>query len=319
MRRRTILPMSVVKRRSYTGPADLRAMQSLAQRIWSKASSLHVEDLAWQRFQHAGREAEWPTVLWEAGGEVVAWGWISLPGELTLLVDPARPQLASEVLGWFEDTAPAAELAVTVLDAEKHVIAALERSGYALQESPVFQSYLSRLLVDLPEPVVPGGFTVRPVGPDDLARRVAVHRVVWHPSRVTESSYRTVMAAWPYRGRLDWVVEAPDGRFAAQCLIWLDDRNAVGELEPVGTLPEFRRTGLARAVCLAALHAAHHAGAREAVAYPVIGHPKSVGALPLYRDLGFRPYARTLTFTRTRRRIPPSPGSASPEGAHRRT
>jgi GNAT superfamily N-acetyltransferase len=126
------------------------------------------------------------------------------------------------------------------------------------------------------------------------------------------------MAAWPYRTALDWVVEAPDGRFAAQCLIWLDERNAVGELEPVGTLPEFRREGLARAVCLAALHAAHHAGAREAVVYPVINHPKSAGALPLYRDLGFRPYARTLTFTRTRRRIPPFPGPASPEGAQRR-
>ncbi|MEU4245988.1 hypothetical protein AB0F15_01110 [Amycolatopsis sp. NPDC026612] len=54
------------------------------------------------------------------------------------------------------------------------------------------------------------------------------------------------------------------GRFVAQCLIWLDERNAVGELEPVGTLPEFRRTGLARAV--------HYAGAREAVVYPMIGH-----------------------------------------------
>ncbi|WP_328613504.1 hypothetical protein OHS18_33205 [Amycolatopsis sp. NBC_00355] len=105
--------MPAVTRRDYTGPDDLRAMQSLAQRIWSPSSSVHVGDLAWQRFQHVGREAEWPTVLWEAGAEVVAWGWVSLPGELSLLVDPARPELASEVLGWFEDTATAAELTVT--------------------------------------------------------------------------------------------------------------------------------------------------------------------------------------------------------------
>ncbi|MEU4245989.1 hypothetical protein AB0F15_01115 [Amycolatopsis sp. NPDC026612] len=52
-------------------------------------------------------------------------GWISLPGELALLVDPALPELTSEVLRWFEDTASAAELAVTVVDAEKHVVAAL--------------------------------------------------------------------------------------------------------------------------------------------------------------------------------------------------
>src|SRR4051794_2224114 len=115
--------MPAVTRSDYTGPADLRAMQDLAQRIWSKSSSVHVGDLAWQRFQHAGREAEWPTVRWEAGGETVAWGWVSLPGELVLLVDPVCPGLASEVLAWFEDTASAAELAVTVLDAEKHVVA----------------------------------------------------------------------------------------------------------------------------------------------------------------------------------------------------
>ncbi|AEK38936.1 hypothetical protein [Amycolatopsis mediterranei] len=65
-------------------------------------------------------------------------------------MDPTRPELAAEVLGWFGDTATAAELAVTVLDAEKHAVAALERCGYALQESSVFQSYMSRLLVDLP-------------------------------------------------------------------------------------------------------------------------------------------------------------------------
>jgi hypothetical protein len=46
----------------------------------------------------------------------------------------------------------------------------------------------------------------------DPARRVAVHRAAWHPSRVTVDSYRNVMAAWPYRATLDWVIEAPDGR-----------------------------------------------------------------------------------------------------------
>ena len=216
------------------------------------------------------------------------------------------------MLGWFEDTATAAELTVTVSDADEHLTAALAQHGYALHDSPVFSSYMSRLLSDLPEPVVPEGFTLRPVGPGDLARRVAVHREVWHPSRVTDASYAKVMATWPYRPSLDWVVEAPDGRFAAQCLIWLDDHNGVGELEPVGTLPEFRRAGLGRAVCLAAMRAAQHAGAREAVVYPAIGHPKSMAALPLYLALGFRPYARTLTFTRARGlpAEPTSPGTS---------
>jgi len=105
------------------------------------------------------------------------------------------------------------------------------------------------------------------------------------------------MAAWPYRTDLDWIIETPDGDFAANCLIWLDDHNRVGLLEPVGTDPRFRRQGLGRAVCLAAMHALRAAGADRAVVYPTFGHGHP-GAIPLYADLGFQPYARSITYAR---------------------
>lgn len=217
------------------------------------------------------------------------------PGSLMLLVDPARPHLAGEVLDWFAGVAEAAELTVTVLDAEAHLIAALDRRGYTCRDLPYFSRYLSHPLTELAEPVLPQGFRARPVrGEEDLAGRVAVHRAAWHPSRVTEESYRNVMAAWPYRESLDWVVEAPDGQLVANCLVWLDEHNGVGELEPVGTDPRCRRHGLGRAVCLAAMHALRRAGARQAVVYPVHGQP----AVALYEGLGFRQYARTVTYVR---------------------
>lgn len=84
---------------------------------------------------------------------------------------------------------------------------------------------------------------------------------------VTLSSYPAVMAAWPYRAELDWVAQGPDGRFAAYCLVWYDDRNGVGLIEPVGTDPRYRRRSLSRMVCLAALHALGEAGA-AAIVYP---------------------------------------------------
>src|SRR5262249_57450898 len=90
-------------------------------------------------------------------------------------------------------------------------------------------------------PPVPEGFRYRTVEPGDLAERVAIHRDVWAPSRVTESSFANVRAAWPYRESLDCVVEAPDGRFAAYCLLWPDDHNAVAELQPLGVPHDFPR------------------------------------------------------------------------------
>jgi ribosomal protein S18 acetylase RimI-like enzyme len=284
--------------RPYAGPADLRALQALTQRIWSKSSQCHIGDQAWQRTQHVGREHEWPTALWESAGEVVAWGWAWLPGDLMLLVDPARPELAGEVIRWFETVARAPRLTATVLDAEQHLIDALVWSGFRRDPTDWFLEYRSRTLGDLPDPVVPPGFRVRTVGPGDDAARVAVHRAAWEPSRFTEESYRSVRKTWPYRSTLDWIAEAPGGEFAANCLIWPDEVNRVGLLEPVGTDPRFRGLGLARAVCLAALHALRESGADQAVVYPVRGGKAHPGAVALYESLGFTPYARSVTYAR---------------------
>lgn len=289
--------MAHVTMRPYAGPDDLRVMQGLTQRLWSHASNTHIGDQAWQRYQHSGRDAEWPTTLWTHDGEIVAWGWIWLPGHLELLVDPAWPALAGEVLDWFAATATAATRTVTVTDGQTHVVTALAQHGYEPDEHADALTYMSRPLTDLPEPVLPTGFTARSVRcQQDLDWRVAVHKAAWPRSRVTEESYRDVMAAWPYRADLDWIMESPDGEFVASCLIWLDEQNRVGELEPVGTDPRFRRMGLGRAVCLAALHALRRTGAAEAVVYPTDdGHP---GATELYVAMGFQPYARSRTYTK---------------------
>ncbi|HEX7301410.1 GNAT family N-acetyltransferase [Lentzea sp.] len=262
-------------------------MQRLTRRLWSHSANWHVGDLAWQRFQHTGRESEWQRELWERDGEVAAWAWERQGRTLYLQVDPAHPDLADEVLERFPDRE------VMILDAEQHLVAALERHGYARQDGE-YQVFMTHDLRELPQVEVPEGFTVRSITEADLARRVEVHQAVWHPSRLTEESYRAVMAAWPYRADLDWVVEAPDGRFAAKCLIWLDDHNRVGELEPVGTHPDFRRTGLGAAVCYGAMRALRDLGADQAIVYPFHGG----AAEKFYESLGFRPYARTLNYAR---------------------
>ncbi|WP_067965974.1 GNAT family N-acetyltransferase [Nocardiopsis trehalosi] len=285
--------------RPYSGPADLRRMQDLVSRVWSHAAHWHIGDLAWQRSQHAGREAEWRTALWEDGGAVAAWAWMFGGEELFLVVDPARPELADAALAWSARTADdPARMTVTVLDREAHLIAALDRAGLVRAPDPVHAVYMRRGLADLPEVEVPEGFRVRAVrGVHEAAARAQVHQAAWRPSRVTADSFREVMAAWPYRADLDLVAEAPDGSFAASCLIWFDERTGVGELEPVGTDPRWRRRGLARAVCLAALHALRGAGGTEAVVYPVVGIERAAAAAPLYTSLGFTPYARSLTYT----------------------
>jgi len=86
-------------------------MQELVQRTWSERSRLHIGDLAWERTSMLGRQDTWRTALWEDDGQVVAWGWIELSEHLSLVVDPARPELVAEVLAWRRGLAQAVNLA----------------------------------------------------------------------------------------------------------------------------------------------------------------------------------------------------------------
>ena len=255
----------------------------------------HVGDVTWGLRQHEGREDEWTIRVWKDGDRTVAWSW--LKGDRGLLefdLRRDRLDLLDEILA-----DPDARTAVAFED-DTEVRAALERHGFVAEEraninrqGPVMH-FLARDLPNAPELLaLPDGFRYRTVEPGDLAERVAIHRDVWAPSRVTESSFATVQASWPYRASLDCVVEAPDGRFAAYALVWLDEENGVGELEPVGVREEFRRRGLGAAVCTFALRRLHEEGGRQAIVYCA-----SDAACALYESIGFRRHATLVGYSR---------------------
>jgi GNAT superfamily N-acetyltransferase len=298
--------MGAAQPREYGGPRDLLLMQRAVQRGWTPQRRWHIGDLAWGRYSVPAQE-QWRTALWDD----LAWGWLDT-GNLDLHVDPSRPDLADEVLAWCDDVVTG----VTILDTEEHLVRALRRAGFGLQDGLFFQHCLIDLDRPFPPARVPEGYRVRAVRDDEAELRAAVHRAAWRPrrvgelhvpprdlgeaeSRVTGESYRAVMRAWPYRSDLDIVVEAPDGTFAAFALGWLDEVNRVGELEPVGTTPEHARRGLGTVASLACLEALRRAGATRAVVYP-----RGDDAYPvprsLYLGLGFRPIARTVTYHRAR-------------------
>lgn len=303
----------MVVARDYGRPEDLRAMQELTQSHWSLDQRHHIGGLAWQRFEHLGREPQWPTRLWLAEGRVVAWGWIyeHEPDLLYLQYDPAYPALLDEVLDWFEIIAARDTLHVDVGSRQDALIAALRARGYRATQGGPFGLLNSRHLRDLPALELPSGLAARSMAEAaDPDRRAAAHRAAWERiagreteppgrSQVTGESYRNVMAGWPYCPELDWVLEDRNGRWVANCCVWLDGANAVGELEPVGVDADFRRRGYGYLVCLAALDALRRAGAITAIVgargdddYPV---PRR-----LYFSLGFEPYARTLIYERQR-------------------
>lgn len=257
------------------------------RRLLGVRAPWHVGDVTWGLRQHEGREDEWTFRLWEDGGRVVAWSW--LKGDKGLLEHDVRRDhlyLLDEILA--EPDARAA----STFDDDEETLAALARHGFTQPDGAY--RFNAREIAHPPESLpLPDGFRLRTVEPDDLAERVAIHRDVWAPSRVTESSYANVMASWPYRSSLDCVVEAPDGRFAAYVLAWPDDANGVGLFEPVGTRAEFRRRGLGAAVCTFALQRLYDEGLRQAIVLC-----ESDEACALYESVGFRRHATSVSYAR---------------------
>jgi ribosomal protein S18 acetylase RimI-like enzyme len=290
-----------IRARPYESDADLRRMQALQQELWALEGPrvhTHVGDLAWWTTMHVGRDHERKRRLWLDGDRCVAWAWLDRPASLDHEVhrDHRGDALHEEVLDWFESEAEGdGPLEAWLMEGDDTSSRLLTRRGYARPEH--YHSYAYHVCdldtpVAMPEP--PEGFSLRTVrGEADLHERVEVHRAVWANSRVTDESYSNVMRIWPYRADLDCVLEAPGGTFAAYVLCWYDEANRVGEFEPVGTHPSFRRRGFGSAVCRYALRRLQEEGAETAIVYAA-GRDQDEPARTLYESVGFHRHTRMV-------------------------
>jgi len=310
--------MPNITSRDYAGPNDLRAMQDLMQRTWTRASHLHIGDLAWQRYPRAP-SADWPTRLWFDGADIAAWVWAwsdaDAPADsdqFYVVADPRQPELLDTAIDWAETALAADRIGTIAYEFDAPLVEALTRRGYAPRSHGPFGLHTFRPLEDIPEPILPDGLRVvsmTEIG--DVARKVAGHRAAWSRfatydpedpplvSGMTIERYRELMATWPYRPDLDFGVEDRGGRIVASCTTWLDATNGVGLFEPVGVDPEFRRLGLSRALCFAAMRAMRAAGASLATVKPRgdLDYPVPRQA---YRKMGFVAEGRQRVYERRR-------------------
>jgi predicted N-acetyltransferase YhbS len=271
---------------------DLEELLALSQELWRddpREVTCNYGQIAWWAANIPHGETE--TRLWHEDGRLVGWGWVTGGTELEYQVRPTHHGLLDEILDW------AAPDELLVPSHHTDAIARIERRGLVHMPSAPWMRLNSRLLDNLPEPVLPEGYSLRTVQVDDFSSRAAAHRSAFQPSRFRDDVYEFVRATPSYRADLDCVAIAPDGSVAAYVLAWLDEVNGVGEFEPVGTHADHQRLGLGRAVNLFALHRLRVEGATLALvacrgdaAYPI---PRK-----LYESVGFREFSRYLAYRR---------------------
>ena len=218
-----------------------------------------------------------------------------------------RAAIVDESLAWAVAATRAAAVAGEVvsgtlttwaMDADEPLGRLLGKQGFAPAPEPTYTHWYQRLdgRVAPPQPVLPDGYRIHgTVLPDDLERRVEVHRSAFAPSRMTVAKYAAMPSMPHYDGSRDLVVEAPDGSFAAFTAVWWDPAARIGEFEPVGTHEDHRRIGLGKAVNLAGLALLRDLGAIDALVFSACANAASEA---LYASAGFEAVTRHRAWVR---------------------
>ena len=271
--------------RAYAGEADLHALIDflVKARARNPVQRWHVGDLIWRRFYSSLFDPTQNVQLWlDEQGNMLGFGWFYPPNTADL--HSADPALFPQMIAWAQAWATEQTLYIVTLDTNTAEIATLEAQGFAAE--PAYGLHLRRRLDrEIPRSILPAGFTVRPLAGDSEAeQRALLHQKAFNSKNVTVDGYRNVIRAPLYQPDLDLVVVAPDGCLVSFCLCWLDSANRVGLFEPVGTHPDYRRLGLARAVMLEGLRRMQAYGMESVL---IASGAENEASKALYAQLGF--------------------------------
>jgi len=299
-----------MKIRSYAfgNEDDLRTLKAFVSSIMTenmKRSYFHVGDLVWGIYQNTIFDPQENVRLWEnERGDFLGFAW-SNSHEIMLQVSPHLEssevyKLLEQMLAWGEERREALSAnentpSFFAFDDDLQLKNLLLRHGYRREESH-FLHMRRDLNRPIPQTVLPDGWFVRHVAAEnEFEQQVALHREVWHPSKVTLESYRRLRTIPGYTPELDLVAVSPEGTFASYCICWLDAVSKIGEFEPVGTRSAFRRKGVGKAVMLEGLRRLKASGMETAIVYSVASNEASSS---LYKSVGFEVYGRLYEYVK---------------------
>jgi len=145
----------------------------------------------------------------------------------------------------------------------------LIRRGYTKRGLSEHQ-WRRELDVPIPDAPVAPGYTVRSLGDvDELPSRSWASWRAFHPDEPDERYegwewYHNIQRMPLYHRDLDLVTVAPTGEVASFRTVWYDDVTRSAYYEPVGTMPEHQRRGLAKALLTEGLRRLKRMGATRA-------------------------------------------------------
>ncbi len=295
--------------RPYHAETDLDAMRALLQAGRAANNGtfyVHPGDLNWWWF-YGDLKKLFPqrAFLWERGGQLLGWTLIAY-GAMDVYVAPplhGTPDAAAmyiwaeERLSEFTRQEDGKKIeTIWVGERDDWLIEHLEGRGFVRDENDFIYNTCS-LDRDIPEPVLPPGYTVRGMGgASETPSRARASYGAFQSKKDWETylqNYRNFTQAPIYNPELDVVAVSPEGEITAFAICWLDPVNKIGHFEPVGTHPDFQRKGLGRAVLYEGMRRMKARGMRTASVCVEGDNPAGVG---VYAATGFEAVHKLWTY-----------------------
>lgn len=255
----------------YKSEEDFWQMRNFLRQVFElngrREHSWHVARLDYWRWHFienvkACPPVELSTALWkDRAGQMAAIlhqaGW----GSVFMHIHPAHqsPAMLQEMIGYAEQNFtvtngqgnPCLYLPVYQGDNLRREI--IQSRGYQLRTWPV-KHFRRSLENPLPELIHPPEFIIRSMERDDLPARSWASWLSFHPDEPDENYdgdwtwYQNIQTGPLYRRDLDIVAETRSGEIAAFCTIYYDDATRSAVCVLVGTVPQYQKRGLGKAV-----------------------------------------------------------------------
>ena len=239
-----------VTTRSYNNDKDHKQVMDFLREHYAKTGG--IENWLPPRFENNSREMDPGIRLWEDCGDLVGLVVPENPLVYFTQLHPDYVSLYGEMVEWLEkysrDHWAPGKLSIVELEGTIERERVLEDRGY--QKDRIYGIFRIRdLEAPIPDFKLPLGFTVRSVTPEDFDEIAACIRAVFgHGEWFTREILESIASSSFYVPDLDLVVVDREGKIVSFCTFRLDTPSGLTELEPMGTLAEYRARGIGRAL-----------------------------------------------------------------------
>jgi predicted N-acetyltransferase YhbS len=225
----------------------IKSLQNWLPTRFENISREHEKDI--RIWIDASSEQQKTTVLAIANSETSFRYFIQIHPDYSFLID--------EILQWIEEYNISRKseqnkkqtLSVVSLEGNSTREAALQKHGF--EKGEIYGILRLRdLNTIIPDFNIPDGFKIRSVNPDTDFEELtkAVRTVFNHGEWFNKEVLEGISHASFYFNDLDLVAVDKKGKIVSFCTFRLDLPSGITELEPMGTLPDYRQQGLAKAI-----------------------------------------------------------------------